>query len=304
MTAPSRKPADLALEKDDVGTKFVTLVVIMMTALATLAMGGALVVKELRASWVSSVSGHITIEIPAVAQDGSVREADALAIIAGQMRDALAKETDISDVRIVSRDEVEQLVKPWLGANAGSSDLPLPALVAVRMKNPGDEKATDAIAQTVRNVDTAATSETHQAWLSDLKRFSLVLLMATLGMAAATIACCTLTVTGAVKARLAAHHNDIDLLHVMGASDDYIAGQFVRLVVKSVGRAALVGAIAGLVVLKTGGLVAGELQAAMLPAFRWDFGALLWFAVCPALVTGLSLLAARFTVLRTLALMP
>lgn len=302
--AALRKPADLALEKDDVGTQFVTLVVIMMTALATMTMGGALVVKAMRASWVSSVSGHMTIEIPAVAQDGTVREGDALALIAGQMRDALGRERGISDVRVIARDEVEKLVKPWLGDNAGTGDLPLPALVAVRLKNPGDTQAMAAIAQTAQRVDTVATSETHQAWLSDLRRFSLVLLMAALGMALATIACSILTVTGAVKARLAAHHADIDLLHVMGASDDYIGGQFARLVVKSVGRAALIGTVAGMIVLKTGGLVAGELQAAMLPAFRWDPGALAWFAVCPALVTGLSLFAARFTVLRTLALMP
>ncbi len=300
----TKKPADLALEKDDVGTKFVTLVVIMMTALATLAMGGALVVHSLRASWVGEVSGHMTIEIPVTAADGTVRETESLGIIAEQMRDALSKDIDIDSVRLMSRSDVEKLVQPWLGDVAGTADLPLPALIAVRLKHPNDAQAIGEIAQTVKRVDPVATSETHQAWLADLKRFSLVLLMAALLMAAATIACSILSVTGAVKARLAAHHADIDLLHVMGATDNYIGGQFVRLVVKNVGRAALIGTVAGMIALKTGGLVAGELQAAMLPAFRWDFTALLWFAVCPALVTGLSLLAARFTVLRTLAVMP
>jgi cell division transport system permease protein len=297
-------PADLALDEDEVGTRFVMLVVIMMTTLATLAMGGALVVHALRSSWVGAVSGHMTIEIPAVGVDGTVREPDALMVIANQMRDVLAKDDEIKSVHVLPRADVEKLVKPWLGNDAGSADLPLPALIGVMLKHPGDTAEQNKIADAVKAVDARASSETHQAWLSDLKRFSFVLLLAALAMAAATIACSILTVTGAVKARLAAHHGDIDLLHVMGATDDYVGGQFVRLVVSSVGRAAVIGTVAGLIFLKIGGLIAGELQSAMLPAFHWNFTALLWFAVCPALVTALSFMAARFTVLRTLAVMP
>lgn len=299
-----KKAGDIALEKDDVGSRFVILVVVMMTALATLAMGGALVVQALRISWVGAVTGHMTIEIPASDGADAVRSADALSAIAAHIRDGLSKDGDVASVRVVPRGEVEKLVKPWLGADAGSDDLPLPALVAVMMKHPGNADDQKQIAAAVKAIDASAITETHQAWLSDLKRFSLVLLMAALAMAAATIACSILTVVGAIKARLAAHHGDIDLLHVMGATDDYISVQFVRVVVHSVGRAAIIGTVAGLIFLKIGGLIAGELQSAMLPAFHWDFTALLWFAACPALVTALSYLASKFTVLRTLAVMP
>lgn len=292
---------DLPLEQDDVGARFVTFVVFMMTVLATLAIGGALVISELRSSWMDAVKGQLTIEIPATDGKGSVRSAAELSNQAEKIRDALKAREDVSNVRVLSRGEVENLVKPWLGEDVDKDELPLPALMGITLKNGGD---ITAIKKATVAIDPQAGIETHQSWLSDLRKFSLVLLLASAAMAAIVIACCILTVAGAVKARLAAHHNDIDLLHVMGATDGYIGGQFTRVVVQSVGRAALLGTAIGLILLKTAGAVAGELQSAMLPAFHWDGAAWAWFIALPALVTALCFSAARFTVLRTLRIMP
>lgn len=294
---------DLAFEKDDVGTRFITLVVFMMTALATLASGGAQVVMALRASWVDAVSGQITIEIPAIDSKGVIRNADVLAQKGAAIREALIKREDVTSVHVLDRSEVENLVKPWLGEGADNTDLPLPALLGVTLSSDGADtiKAVDAA---VKAADADASTETHQTWLADLRRFSLVLLLAAAAMAAAVIACCILTVAGAVKARLAAHHSDIDLLHVMGATDNYIGQQFVRSVVTSVGGAAIAGTALGVVFLKIGGIVAGGMQTAMLPAFHWNFMALVWFAALPAFVTLMCFMGARVTVLRSLRKMP
>lgn len=296
--------SDMALDQDDTGTKFVMLVVIMMSILATMATGGALIVKGLRAGWVDAVNGHMTIEIPASDSKGMVRGSDLLDDVSIKINDAVSKDPAIADIHVMREDDIKKLVAPWLGADAGTTDLPLPRLIALTLKNPGDDNAIARISQTVRSIDASSITETHQAWLSDLKRFSLALLLAASAMAAATIGCTILTVTGAVKARLAAHQHDIDLLHVMGATDSYIGSQFVRVVVRSVGSAALTGMIIGIGLLKAGGMVAGGMGDAGLPDFNWDFGALLWFAALPCLITGLCWLAAQFTVLRTLRVMP
>ena len=86
---PPRKLQDLPFGKEDVGTRFVTLVIVMMTALATLALGGAEIILSLRGGWVDAIKGQITIEIPATAQDGSIRDETALNALSA----ALAKKT-------------------------------------------------------------------------------------------------------------------------------------------------------------------------------------------------------------------
>ncbi|MCB1538560.1 MAG: hypothetical protein KDJ49_06255 [Alphaproteobacteria bacterium] len=296
--------SDIALDQDSVGTRFVTLVVVMMSMLATLAMGGALVVHSLRASWVAGITGHMTIEIPATAPDGSIRDANTEDAIAARINDALAQAPDVRALRILDRREVERMVRPWLGTDADKQDLPLPVLIAVTLNDANAPGAQGRVARAVAAIDASAVTEGHQAWLSDLRRFSLALLIAAFMMAGATVACAILTVAGAVRARLAAHQADIDLLHLMGATDDYIAAQFVRVFVRHVGQAALIGLVGGAVILKAAGMIAGNLQSAALPEFHWGPGAILWLAACPALVIGLGWLAARVTVLRSLRIMP
>lgn len=295
---------DLALDQDDIGTRFVTWVVIMMTALATLAVGGALIVQDLRGSWVEAIRGHMTIEIPAASDASTIRGDDLLNELADKMQTTLKNDTGVADVHIISNDEVKKLVEPWLGENAGSDDLPLPRLLALDLKNPGDADTMARVTKTVTKIDEASGIETHQAWLSDLKRFSLALLLAALAMTAATVACTIMSVAGAVRSRLAAHHDDIRLLHVMGATDYYIGGQFVRVTVRNVSAATFTGMVIGLLLLKAGGFVAGGLQSAMLPAFNWNAYAFCWFVALPALITALCWGAARFTVLRSLRSMP
>ncbi len=309
MSTPAPKPQDaavndIALDHDNTGTRFVTLVVVLMTVLATMAVGGALVVQSMRASWVGAVTGHMTIEIPAAGPQGDIRDAGALAAIAQGIGTTLAASGDVKSLRVLPRAEVERMVQPWLGRGMEQADLPLPALIAVTLDNPRDKTAPERVARAVASTDASAVTETHQGWLADLKRFSLALLMAALLMAGATMACCILTVTGAVRARLAAHQADIDLLHLMGATDDYIAAQFVRVVVRNVGQAALVGGVAGYAFLKLAGLLGGGLQASILPSFAWGPMTMVWLAACPVLITALSWWAARFTVLRTLSVMP
>lgn len=297
-------PNDMPLDKGDVGTRFVMLVVIMMTALATIALGGALIVGALRSTWVDAVTGNITIEIPASDGKGVVRTADTLAQEATAIAAVLQKTKGVTSVHVLSHADVEALVKPWLGSDAGSDDLPLPALLGVTIHNPDDKGVMADIANNVATTDAAAIVETHQTWVRDLRRFSLVLLLAAGAMASITIACCILSVAGAVQSRLSAHQGDIDLLHLMGATDHYIGSQFVRIVVKAVGTSALAGTGIGLALLKTGALIAGEIQSAVLPAHAWGFVDFLWFAALPALVTALCYGAARVTVLRSLRVMP
>ncbi len=296
--------SDLPMNAGDTGTRFVILVVAMMTALATLALGGALVIGALRATWVDAVRGNLTVEIPASDGKGAVRDADTLAREAAALSAALQKTKGVTAVHALTRRDVENLVKPWLGNGAESADLPLPALLGVNVTDPDDRAVRDAVVKVATTTDAAATVETHQSWIADLRRFSLMLLLGAGAMAFFTVACSILTVAGAVQARLSAHKSDIDLLHVMGATDTYIGAQFVRVVVRAVGGAALAGTATGIVLLKIGGLAASEIKSAVIPVYAWHLADMLAFLALPALVTGLCFIAARITVLRSLRVMP
>ncbi|NBX66205.1 MAG: hypothetical protein EBQ96_04330 [Proteobacteria bacterium] len=298
---PAKK---MLLNSGDDGTRFIMLVVVMMSVLSTLAVGGALTLAHLRSTWVDAVAGHITIEIPASDGQGLVRSPDTLHEKATAAYAALSSTPGVTRVDILDRRDVEKLVSPWLGEAVSTNDMPLPVLIGVTLSAPNDEALTQSIRSKVSAIDPPSIVETHQSWLADLRRFSLILLLAAGGMATITIACCIVAVAGAVAARLSEHQNDIDLLHVMGATDAYIGQEFVDSVVRSVGGAAVIGTVLGLIFIKIGAAVAGEIQNAMLPAMAWKMADNLWFLILPALVTLLCYFAARFTVLRSLGTMP
>jgi len=296
---------DLPFGKEDVGTRFVTLVIVMMTALATLALGGAEVIISMRSNWVDAIRGQVTIEIPATDQNGNIRNPETLDALAHDMEAGLkANAADLKAFQRLSREQVHDLIAPWLGQDMAQDDLPLPVLIGLSFEDTPMPARIGQITAQIHKTDPAASVETHQSWLDDLRRFSGVLLMASAFMAFAVVACCILCVSGAVNAQLASHQADIDLLHLMGATDDYIGSQFVRVVAIDVGRAALIGTLTGVIFLKAGGMIAGGLQAATIPAFSWNPGTWLSFAAIPAVVTCLCFVAARATVLRSLEKMP
>lgn len=298
-----QKLKDLPFGKEDVGTRFVILVIIMMTALATLALGGAEIILSLRGNWVDAITGHVTIEIPATAADGAVRSPDELDTIASNMIESMGV-FGLEKFHKLKREEVAKLIEPWLGGNTADNDLPLPVLIGVTFPEEPGADDIQKLQDIVKKADANAIVETHQSWLDDLRRFSGVLLLATAFMAFAVIACCILCVSGAVNAQLASHQADIDLLHLMGATDEYIGSQFVRVVATDVGRAATIGTIIGVLFLKIGGLIAGGMQSAMIPGFSWNLAVWLSFAALPLVVTALCFAAARVTVLRSLQKMP
>src|SRR5690606_32284625 len=89
-------------------------------------------------------------------------------------------------------------------------------------------EALRALDMRIKAVAPDARMDTHEAWLRDLMRFTgalqfaAALLTIVIGITTAT------AVAGAVRARLAVHGAEVEILHLMGAADHYIARQFQR----------------------------------------------------------------------------
>jgi cell division transport system permease protein len=191
-------------------------------------------------------------------------------------------------------------IRPWLGEEATSGDLPLPALIDVTL-TPGDADA--KVAQLRRLLDglsPALRIEPHAAFLLPLAG-----LLSALGWLAAGVVLLMTLATGAVVVLAArgahdSHRGTIEVLHLMGSTDVQIA----RLFQRRIGLDAMLGsalgfAFAGFVILLIGlrlSATGSELLGAVsLPPISWAVLALL-----PVAGVTLATLAARWTVLRAL----
>ena len=101
-------------------------VVAIMTFLASLTTGAALLVRAAANEWQSDVAREVTIQVrPAAGRDIEAEIAKAAAIARAS--------PGVAAVRPYSQEESARLLEPWLGSGLQLDDLPVPRLIVVRI---------------------------------------------------------------------------------------------------------------------------------------------------------------------------
>lgn len=274
-----------------------------MAFLAALAGAGVFGAEALARHWRLGAGAALTVQVPDPARDG--RLARVLAALGGVR--------GVAEARPLDDAEMEALLRPWLGAGAGRLSLPLPAVVAVRLAADGPDGA--ALATLLDAAAPGTLTESNGPWLRRLGVLArslqacAALAMATVGFVAASV------VLVAVRAGLAARRDAIEIVHGLGATDGFIAGQFARRMTALAGWGALVGTLLAVPVLAglgglaapfaggaaPGGTVAEEAVAALLALPEPLWGAL---PALPLLAAGLGWVTAQVTVRRWLRRLP
>lgn len=296
-----RRHYDLPFHKDT-SASFLVLLMALMTFLMLTALTVTLILNAMATRWSSGLEGQITIEIPAENPQGNLREKTDIQTLADQIQEALNKIDGIKHIRIMTEEDIVALVGPWLGEGAALESIPMPGMISLTLDTQTDP--VPAMRDAMLKIAPDIRIDTHEEWLYDLLRFTgslrMIGFLITGMIAIATI----ITVIAAVKTRIAIFQKDVTLLHLMGASDRYIAGQFQRhallLAVKGCG----IGVVLASAILFLAGHYAGDAGQGLLPDFEMStadlatlIGAILFLITCAAL-------AARFTVLRVLSQMP
>lgn len=290
-----RRPTDIPLDRDP-AARTLPWIIAVMAFLATIALAGALLLNNVIVRWSHSLSGTLTIQVPSAA--GAAETEARIKRILALLRDEKA----VTRVRVLSEGESSALVEPWLGRGAAAIGLPLPRLVDVGLA----EDARIDLAALRRKVGEAApgaTVEEHQKWLDEMIgvirwgwRLALVVVVLIFFAAA-------MTIVFAMRTSLRIHRAVTDVLHLIGARDQYIAEQFQR----HAFRLGLLGGAIGtgfaaLVLIGLERILAKveTLQAMHLELPVWSWAVL---ALVPPAAALLAAAAARYTVLRGLARM-
>lgn len=283
---------DLPLDRDGIG-RFLPWLIAFMVYLAAVALAGALALDGLAGRWDKGVNATLTVQIPAAADpkvtDGKV----------AQVLRLLETEPSVEYVEPLDDDSLMRLVGPWLGPPETLGDLPLPRLIDVRMRA-GSDFDFDDLARRIRGRVPGAAVDNHQVWLDRMIR----LMRTVQGTAVAVVALIALamgaTVVFATRTGLAIHHDVIEVLHLTGARDSYVAGQFG-------GRALLLGIKGGILGLLLAaptlfglGWMVEYLGGQVIPSLSLDIWDWALLAMLP-LASGLaSMVTARHTVTRAL----
>ena len=171
--------------------------------------------------WGRTVETRITVEIPAVGDETAVPQAE-------RVKQAISVLRGLPDMGLVmplSDEEVARLLQPWFDQPELLKALPLPTLIDIERK-PGATLTTTKIQEALRGAVADARVDDHGAWTQDVWR--LVKGLSLLGGVTIILMGLTLIVTVSLicRAVVAAEHDTISLLHLLGAKDIDIARHF------------------------------------------------------------------------------
>lgn len=294
----SRHHSDIPLRRDGAG-RFLPWSIAFMVYLAVLSLAAAMLFDTAVSRWSAGFSGTLTVQIP-VAAKAMGRASDARLKRAVGVLEATS---GVSRVRVLARREIVALIAPWLGADTISDGLPLPRLIDVTMRET-DSVDLAALRARLRKVAPGATVDDHREWLAGLITFVRSIEVVAAGIVALTAVITALTVIFAARAGLAVHAHIIELLHLIGARDSYIARQFQRHALALGLWGGLLGlALAGITLLGLAAF-ARAVESVLLPALTLSLAQWLTLAALPFAAAAIAMVTARLTVLRSLARMP
>ena len=231
-------------------------IVAAMAFLAALAFAGALTVNDQVGRWRTGLSGTLTVEIAsAPGRDG----AELAAVLA-----VLRSTPGVAQAVPLTRDEVGSLLIPWLGASALLETLPVPQLVDVTLA-PGAEIDIPALTRHLAEAAPGATLDDHGRWLGHLLRLARLAFLAALAIVGIVSLAAIVAVTITTRAGLALHHDAIDLLHLIGAEDRYVAGEFAREAMLLGLRGSLVGVVLAIAALYSLVALAPTFESVLIP---------------------------------------
>jgi cell division transport system permease protein len=195
-------------------------VVAIMTFLASLTSGAVMLVRAAADEWQAEVAREVTIQIRATAgRDLDAEVFKAVAIARGA--------AGIAQVRPYSKEESARLLEPWLGSGLQLDDLPVPRIVVVRIA-PGAAPDFAQLRELLSEQVPGASLDDHRGFVERMRTVSRAALMGGIGVLLLVLTATVLSVTFATRAAMATNRPVIEVLHLIGAKDNFIAGHFQR----------------------------------------------------------------------------
>jgi len=270
-----------------------TAVIAVISSLACLALAAFILIASASTAWTTELDSSVTIQ---------VKGADAAQIEARlrQAEEILSSASGVDQFNVIDSHEAAKLLEPWLGK--GNADaLNVPALVEVNLNEEGRTNIA-ALAERLQSISPGVVLDDHGGWndrLGDAARSGQALAFAVFALIMG--AACAISIFAA-RAGLSANAEVVSLLHLVGATDDFIANQVQRRFTVIGLRGSMLGLFAAVFLLTLFSLAtrARGGDGFLLPGLAVGPDLVLPLLLVPIAICLVTAIAARLTVLRTL----
>ena len=272
----------------------------IMTFLSCVTFGGVLLVQKSAMGWSAEVGRELTIQIRPL--DGEVIESNLR--LAVSLSEAVP---GVASARVISLEESEALLEPWLGPGLDLSDLSVPRLVVVQLSDPN--AADIARLESEIAAIPGATLETHAAWRVQLNTMAGTIVVSGILVLGLILVATALAIVFATRGTMSTNRDIVDVLHFIGASNRFIAGEFQGRFLLLGLKGGLGGGLAAIVFFIVAGMamstVVPEQSSAQLGVLFGEFAlgisGILGIVGVVLVIAGLTAITSRLTVRRFLS---
>lgn len=266
----------------------------VMVYLVFMALSFGLSLNNSVSSWRQDVANTITVEISPSPEFEASADQRAETVVT-----LLRTTAGVTDASIIDADDIGRLLEPWFGSGDLVAELNVPRLIDVTLNEQGVELLDD-ITRIIQEEVEGVSVDTHQQWLADLVKFARsIQLIAAVVIAMLILSTVSLVVL-ATRGSLATHHDVVELLHLIGARDNFIARTFQNHYMSVGIRGGIIGVLLGALTIFGLLLYLPQLEGSLLPSIRLSLVQILFLSGLPILASALTTITARITVLRTL----
>jgi cell division transport system permease protein len=206
--------------KASIAGRALVTVVGIMTFLASLSAGAAILISDTSRGWQDTVAREMTIQIrptPGRDLDADTAKAAALARSMG----------GIAAVRPYTKAQSEELLQPWLGSGLDLSELPVPRLLVVVL-DPDQRLDINVLRKRLAETVPGTSVDDHRLWLERLALMAKSVVIVASLIFFLVLAAMVLAVAFATEGAMTGNREIIEILHFVGAADSFISRQFQR----------------------------------------------------------------------------
>lgn len=213
-------------------------VVAIMTALTVIAVAAGLALSNMANDAQAELAGGLTVQI--LEPEPAARDRAAETVVA-----LLANSEEVASVRRVPDGEIADLLEPWLGDGAELDDLiPVPALIDARLNGPVTQRRIEALEALIAPQVPQARIDAQSSWLRPVFEVIGTIQWLAIGLVVLLAATSIAAVWLAARTALGSSRETIEIVHLLGGTDNQIARIFQR----SIGRDAAIGGVVGLAI--------------------------------------------------------
>lgn len=282
---------DLPL-RQDTATRFTPWIIPLMTYLSSLSLIVCLTIFHFSHQWDQNLDGQISIEIPSHSVEQTQKLKDRTLAF-------LARLPEIKQIKIMNTSEAQKILNYWMQGDTLAANFPLPLIIDVD-KHPHKALDITYMKKMLEAISPEIILTNHQDWQNKVLHLVHGTAGMTLFITLLIVSASLLTTAFATRTSLLIHHNVIEILYLVGATDIYIVKQFQK---NALRQGLLAGTMGSTLVMVTLGILMFLFKGIEMPFITvtpFIFYTFIVILLMPFVTAALMILATRLTVLKTL----